>query len=150
MPIPNSDVLVDAFLEQAPMQALLSIPADALEQVMATAYRCFCAGAYADAEILCRGLIAADHRHWYPRTLYAATLVRAGRPREALAQIAEGLRRHPGQPRLMALKKEILATALRLGVEADRGGAHGTGDGNPVPPPPPPPASPQLARPEAA
>jgi hypothetical protein len=138
MPIPNS-VLVDAFLEQTPVRRLVSIPTGAIEQAMATAYHCFCAGAHADAEVLCKGLVAADHRHWYCRALYAATLVKLGRPREALVQVVEGLRRHPGQPRLVAIKKEILATALKWGLEAGRGGgSRGPGDGAAAPPPPQP------------
>lgn len=137
--------LVDAFLDEAPMRQLLPIPPRALAEVMTVAHRCYQAGALADAEVLCKGLVAADHRQWWPRALYAAVLVKLGRPREALIQLDQGLRHHPEQPRLLAIKKEILATALRWAVRAAGRGKAGA-------PAAPPVSSPDLAidRPEAA
>lgn len=96
------------FLEQTPMRALLDIPSAFLDQARALAYRCYQAARYEEAEILCKGLLAADHRSWWPYSLYAAVLRNQGRLREALAQIDAGLRYEPAQPKLLAMKTELL------------------------------------------
>ena len=57
--------------------------------------------------MLCRGLIAADHKYWWSYSLYAATLRRLGRLREALAQLEKGLAYEPNEPKLLFMRSEI-------------------------------------------
>ena len=64
------------FLEETTMKSIFGISDEALDAVMALAYQLYQVGRYAEAEVLCRGLIAADHRYWWSYSLYAATLHR--------------------------------------------------------------------------
>ena len=101
------------YLEATPMRALLGIPTEVLDQFMAIAFQLYKDGRYPQAEIVCRGLLAADHRYWYPYSLYAATLQKMGRFGEAIAQLDQGLRHEPGQPKLLALREAIRKSAGR-------------------------------------
>ena len=74
------------FLEETTMTSILGIPEEALDAVMAIAYQLYQAGRYPEVEVLCRGLVAADHRYWWSYSLYAATLRSLGRLREAVAR----------------------------------------------------------------
>ena len=89
------------FLEETTMRSLFGIPEEALDAVMATAYQLYQAGRYPEVEVLCRGLIAADHKYWWSYSLYAATLRRLGRLREALEQLEKGLVYEPDEPKLL-------------------------------------------------
>ena len=97
------------FLEETTMKSLFGIPDQALDAIMALAYQVYQVGRYADAEVLCRGLIAADHKYWWSYSLYAATLRRLGRLSEALAQLDKGLAYEPNEPKLLFMRSEIAA-----------------------------------------
>jgi hypothetical protein len=76
---------------------------------MATAYQLYQAGRYPEVEVLCRGLIAADHTYWWSYSLYAATLRRMGRLRDALEQLDKGLGYEPDAPKLLLMRSEMRA-----------------------------------------
>jgi len=101
------------FLEENTMRSLLDIPEDALDAVMATAYQLYQASRYAEVEVLCRGLIAADHTYWWSYSLYAATLRRLGRLPEALDQLEKGLSHEPNEPKLLLMRSELRAEIAR-------------------------------------
>jgi hypothetical protein len=96
------------FLERTPMRAVFPISPELLDQAMAVAFSCYQVGRYAEAELLCKGLLAADHRYWWAYSLYASVLRNQGRLREALVQLNCGLKYEPGQPKLMAMKDQLL------------------------------------------
>jgi len=96
-----------SFLRNNTMKSLLGIPDEALDAVMALAFQLYQAGRYREVEVLCRGLVAADHTHWWSHALYAATLRRLGKLPEALAQVERGLLCEPQSSRLIALRAEI-------------------------------------------
>lgn len=95
------------FLHETSMQSLLGIPQEALDAVMATAYQLYQAGRFHEVEVLCRGLIAADHKYWWSYSLYAATLRRLGKLDEALAALEQGLVYEPNEPKLLFMRSEI-------------------------------------------
>lgn len=101
------------FLEENTMRSLLDIPEDALDAVMATAYQLYQASRYPEVEVLCRGLIAADHTYWWSYSLYAATLRRLGRRAEALDQLEKGLAHEPNEPKLLLMRSELRAELAR-------------------------------------
>ena len=107
------------FLEEETMRSLLGIPEDALDAVMATAYQLYQASRYPEVEVLCRGLIAADHTYWWSYSLYAATLRRMGRLREALDQLETGLRYETDAPKLLLMRSELRAEIARDEKAAD-------------------------------
>lgn len=96
------------FLEATPMKALIGIPDEALDAVMAVAYQLYQAGRYAEVEVLCRGLTAADHTYWWSYSLHAATLRRLGNLPEALAEVERGLAYEPRNEKLTLMRKEIV------------------------------------------
>jgi hypothetical protein len=96
-----------AFLEQNTLQSIFGIPEEALDAVMAIAYQMYQAGRYAEVEVLCRGLVAADHKYWWSYSLYAAALRRLGRPHEALVQVEKGLVYEPEAPKLLYMLDEL-------------------------------------------
>jgi len=89
------------------MKTLLGVPDEALDAVMAVAFQLYQAGRYSETELLCRGLIAADHKHAWSYSLHAATLRRMGRPHDALAQIETGLAYQPDEPKLLYMAREL-------------------------------------------
>jgi tetratricopeptide (TPR) repeat protein len=95
------------FLEETTMKSIFGISDAALDTVMALAYQLYQVGRYAEAEVLCRGLVAADHKYWWSYSLYAATLRRLGRLREALAELENGLAYEPDEPKLLFMRGEI-------------------------------------------
>jgi tetratricopeptide (TPR) repeat protein len=95
------------FVEETTMKTLLGIPDEALDAVMAVGFQLYQAGRYPEAEVLCRGLIAADHKYWWSYSLYAATLRRVGRLDDALAQLETGLHHSPGEPQLLYMHREV-------------------------------------------
>jgi predicted Zn-dependent protease len=112
------------FLEDHTMREIFGIPEEALDAVMATAYQLYQAGRYLEVEVLCRGLIAADHKYWWSYSLYAATLRRLGRLREAVEQLERGLVYEPGEPKLLIMRGELRdALANQARGEPDVGGA---------------------------
>lgn len=95
------------FLEQTTMKSIFGISDEALDAVMALAYQLYRTGRYPEAEVLCRGLVAADHTYWWSYSLYAATLRRLGRLPEALAALEKGLAHEPNEPKLLFMRDEI-------------------------------------------
>jgi tetratricopeptide (TPR) repeat protein len=95
------------FLEETTMKSIFGISDEALDAVMALAYQLYQVGRYTEAEVLCRGLIAADHRYWWSYSLYAATLRRLGQLREALVELEKGLTYEPNEPKLLFMRGEI-------------------------------------------
>jgi Flp pilus assembly protein TadD len=95
------------FLDQNPLCKLLAISESVLRDCAIQGYEMCKAGRYADAEVVGRGLVAADHRDWYFRTLLAVPLAKLGRKAEAIQVIDEGLRFHPGHRDLVALRASL-------------------------------------------
>jgi tetratricopeptide (TPR) repeat protein len=103
-----------SFLEETTMKSIFGISDAALDTVMALAYQLYQVGRYAEAEVLCRGLVAADHKYWWSYSLYAATLRRLGRLREALAELDKGLACEPNEPKLLFMRSEIREALAKL------------------------------------
>jgi predicted Zn-dependent protease len=110
-PVPASNVspAVASFLRRTTMQSNVGLDQEALDHVLATAYLLYQARRYAEVDVLCRGLIAADHRYWWSYSLHAAALCRMGRLDEALEQIDNGLSFEPQEKKLQLMRGEILA-----------------------------------------
>jgi len=106
------------FLEETTMKSLLGIPDEALDAIMAVAYQLYQHGRYPEVDVLCRGLIAADHKYWWSYSLHAATLRRLGRFAEALAEVEKGLVYEPAEPKLVALQKELREAIARENRDA--------------------------------
>lgn len=112
-PEPQLSALARKFLEENTMRSIFGIPEEALDAVMATAYQLYQAGRYPEVETLCRGLIAADHKYWWSYSLYAATLRKLGRLREAVDQVDKGLVYEPNEPKLLLMRSELRAEITR-------------------------------------
>jgi predicted Zn-dependent protease len=106
------------------MRSILQLDQSHLDQVMATAYVLHQAGRYREVDVLCKGLIAADHTYWWSYALHAAALRRLGRLADALQQIEHGLAHEPAEPKLLLMRGEILAA---MGDWRDRPGEGPTG-----------------------
>lgn len=119
----------ERFVRETTMQSILGLDQEPLDHVMATAYLLYQAGRYKEVDILCRGLIAADHTYWWSYSLHAAALRRLGRFTEALEQVDSGLLFEPGEAKLLLMRGEILAA---IGEWRDRAPA-GEPDPSPVP-----------------
>ena len=113
--IPPADLTPAArrFLEETTMKSLLGIPDEALDAIMAVAYQLYQHGRYPEVDVLCRGLIAADHKYWWSYSLHAATLRRLGRFAEALAEVEKGLVYEPAEPKLVAMQKDLREAIAR-------------------------------------
>jgi hypothetical protein len=101
------------FVRTTTMQSILGIDQAALDYLMANAYLLYQAGRYPEVDVLCSGLIAADHTYWWCYSLHAAALRRLGRLEEALAQIDTGLDFEPNQTKLLLMRGEICAAIER-------------------------------------
>jgi predicted Zn-dependent protease len=107
------------FLEENTMRSIFGIPEEALDAVMATAYHLYQAGRYPEVEVLCRGLVAADHKYWWSYSLYAATLRKLGRLREAVELVDKGLVYEPNEPKLVLMRSELRAEITRADESDD-------------------------------
>ncbi len=114
-PQPPLSPAVRRFLEQTTMKSIFGISDQVLDAVMALAYQLYRIGRYPEAEVLCRGLVAADHTYWWSYSLYAATLRRLGRLPEALAALDKGLAHEPDAPKLLVMRDEICQALARRG-----------------------------------
>jgi hypothetical protein len=121
-PESQRSIAARSFLHNNTMKSLLGIPEEALDAVMALAYQLYQAGRYCEVEVLCRGLVAADHTYWWSYALHAAALRRLGKLTEALAQVERGLLYEPAAPRLIALRTEI-RSALNANPNGQRAAA---------------------------
>jgi predicted Zn-dependent protease len=115
-----------SFIRRTTMQSILELDQGALDQVMATAYLLYQAGRYAEVDVLCRGLIAADHTYWWSYSLHAAALRRMGRLEEALEQLDSGLAFEPNEKKLQLMRGEILAALGAWRERASSGDATST------------------------
>ncbi len=110
------------FLEETTMRALFGIPQEAMDTVMAVAFQLYQAGRYTETEVLCRGLIAADHKYWWSYSLCAATLRRLGRFSEALEELEKGLVYEPTEPKLLYMRRELREMVARVAPPAGAAG----------------------------
>lgn len=116
-----------AFLERTTVRELLDIHAGVIDQARRIAHQLYRAGRLAEADVVCRGLIACDHRFAWTYSLHAAVLRRQGRWEGALAQVERGLAFEPGHPKLRAMRDDLLvprrapATAPRAPAAAGHG-----------------------------
>jgi len=118
-PEPQLSANARKFLAENTMRSIFGIPEEALDAVMATAYQLYQAGRYPEVEVLCRGLIAADHKYWWSYSLYAATLRKLGRAREAIELVEKGLVYEPNEPKLLLMRSELREEIAR--EENDKG-----------------------------
>ncbi len=102
-----------------PMRALLVLRDEDLDAARNAAHQLFTADRLAEAEILCRGLLAADPSDPWAFILYVGTLFRMGRLHDALATAEEGLRHHPGLPRLTAMRGKLLELFAKIAALPD-------------------------------
>jgi len=104
-------VSVDAadFLERTTLRELLNVAPGIIDQARQVAYQLYRAGRLAQAETVCRGLIAWDHRCAWTYSLIAAVLRRQGRTEEALGQVGRGLAFEPDHAKLRSMRTELTA-----------------------------------------
>lgn len=117
------------FLEETTMKTLLGIPDEALDAVMAVAYQLYQSGRHPEVEILCRGLVAANHKDGWAYSLLAATLRRQGKLAEALAAVEEGLVYAPEDSKLRFMRgelRDVIAKAQAAASAADASEAPAT------------------------
>jgi predicted Zn-dependent protease len=100
-------------LENTTLREILGIPDTAMDQAMGIAYQLYLTGRLPEAETVCKGLIACDHRYWWSHSLHASVLRRLGRCEDALAAVEEGLKYEPGQAKLSLMRAELLITIAR-------------------------------------
>jgi predicted Zn-dependent protease len=106
------------YLEETTLKQVLGIPDAAMDQAMGIAYQLYLTGRFSEAETVCKGLIACDHRYWWCHSLHASVLRRLGRPEEALAAIEEGLKYEPRQAKLALMRVELQTTIARKRIAA--------------------------------
>jgi hypothetical protein len=104
-----TDPAVASFVRRSTLKSTLARDPGALDHVMATAYQLYQAGRYAEVDVLCRGLIAADDTYWWSYALRASALRRLGRLEEALVEVDHGLAFEPDAKRLLFMRGEILS-----------------------------------------
>lgn len=106
------------FLENTTLRDILNISDGAMDHAMGIAYQLYLTGRFAEAETICKGLIACDHRYWWSHSLHASVLRRLARPQDALRAVEEGLKYEPGQPKLLLMRTELAASASSPGIGA--------------------------------
>ena len=95
------------------LKEILGISDTAMDQAMGIAYQLYLTGRFPEAETVCKGLIACDHRYWWSHSLHASVLRRLGRYDDALRAVEEGLKYEPGQAKLSLMRAELLITIAR-------------------------------------
>jgi predicted Zn-dependent protease len=101
------------YVETPTLKQILNISDAAMDQAMAIAYQLYLTRRFAEADTVCKGIIACDHRYWWSRSLHASVLRRLGRYDEALAAVEEGLKYEPQQPKLLLMRAELMVTIVR-------------------------------------
>lgn len=101
------------YLETTTLKQILNISNDVMDHAMGIAYQLYRTGRFAEADTVCKGLIACDHRYWWSYSLHASVLRRLGHNDEALAQVEQGLQYETQQPKLLLMRAELLATIAR-------------------------------------
>ncbi|MEO5768608.1 MAG: hypothetical protein ABIS92_09690 [Polyangia bacterium] len=127
------------FVDRTSLKQILDISDAAMDQAMAIAYQLYLTGRFAQAEVVCKGLIACDHRYWWSHSLHASILRRLDRPDDALTAVEEGLKHEPGQPKLISMRAELQSILARV--------AYATQSGESPPPPAKAPRTPAPAAP---
>ena len=102
------DTRAQTFVDKTPLASLMETDPVLLDLAAVTAFQYLQNGRAQQAEVISRGLVAANHRFWYYRTLLGFALQRLGRIAEAIQQTDEGLEYQPGQPDLLALKAVLV------------------------------------------
>ena len=100
-------------LDSTTLKEILGISDTAMDQAMGIAYQLYLTGRFPEAETVCKGLIACDHRYWWSHSLHASVLRRLGRYDDALRAVEEGLKYEPGQAKLSLMRAELLITIAR-------------------------------------
>jgi len=98
-----------ALLERVTVRELLDIPPGVIDRARQLAHQLYRAGRLVEADVVCRGLIACDHRCAWTYSLHAAVLRRQGRLERAVAQVQRGLAHEPGHAKLSAMRDELVA-----------------------------------------
>jgi len=105
------DAATRKFISETPLTSLLPISAGLLDACTAKAYALCATQAYANAEVISRGLVAAEPANWYYRTLLAVCLHKLHRRHEAMQVVEVGLRFQPAHPELLALRAALTPAA---------------------------------------
>jgi hypothetical protein len=105
------DAATRKFITETPLTTLLPISAGLLDACTAKAYALCATQAYANAEVISRGLVAAEPGNWYYRTLLAVCLHKLHRRNEAMQVVDVGLRFQPAHPELLALRAAFTPAA---------------------------------------
>lgn len=111
------DAATLALVNAHPLRNIAKIPDEVLAECAQTAHQLYRKRQYADAEILCHGLIAADHSDAYATALLAAILQNTGRFDAAVVECDRGLKCHPHDIHLNATRDNALkakAVAARV------------------------------------
>ena len=137
----------DDFLALTPLRVLLAIPTAIIDRAKALAYECHRGGRHHEAQSLCRGLLAVDHRCGWTHALYAASLRLTNRAAVALEIVELGLSYEPAHPTLLVLRCQLNAEGPT--VVRDASPAPPTAAASPTPRTPFGPPAPVLL-PEAA
>lgn len=85
----------------------LEIPESVLQQAAQITYDLLSAEQFDDAVAMARGLVAADGRNWYYRSLLGTALFRRREMKAALEVVEEGLKHAPGNEDLTQLRSSI-------------------------------------------
>ena len=101
------------YLETTTLKQILNISDEVMDHAMGIAYQLYRAGRFLEAETVCKGLIACDHRYWWSYSLHASVLRQLRREDEALARVEQGLKYEPRQPKLLLMRAELLVTIAR-------------------------------------
>ena len=112
------------YLEATTLKQILNISDEVMDHAMGIAYQLYRAGRFAEAETVCKGLLACDHKYWWSYSLHASVLRQLGRDEEALAQVLLGLKYEPQQPKLLLLRSELLITLARSNVAHQAAAPH--------------------------
>ena len=98
----------EKFLLENSLKSLLNLPAGVLEVCFSKGRALYRAGQYGEAEVLARGLVAADHSNTAYRVLLAGSLHKLGRSAQAVRVVEEGLRHFPGDRELASVRAALL------------------------------------------
>jgi predicted Zn-dependent protease len=101
------------FVDKTTLRDVLDISDAAMDHAMGMAYQLYLAGRFAEAQTICTGLIACDHRYWWSYSLHASVLRRLGRADDALRAVEKGLQYEPHQPKLLLMRAELIAAGAR-------------------------------------
>jgi predicted Zn-dependent protease len=86
----------------------VGITDDVLIECARATYNMLDAGRPAEAAVMAKGLVAADRRNPYYRSLLGTALMRGGKRAEALEVVDQGLQYAPGDKDLVALRSALV------------------------------------------